>query len=154
MIRTKFRNAQAPDYHEQIFIERMERYKSIKKDTLALFIFGYVPDSQTKSRHRQVRKYIERYNNYRYKNIIPLGKIITHNGSYELIRSESPLANKIRLKAKYDLIASAINYHNTRKALGDTQHDDQIDIYAELGMSLSELMDYANTIDSEINVEE
>jgi hypothetical protein len=136
-MRTKFEAPSEPGYHEQIFIEKMEQYKTIKKDTLELFVFGCKkPNGQ-----RALRNMIEKYNNYRFENIIPLGKIVTlETGWFELVRSTHDQANKVRNKAKYDLIAAAIAYRHTRKILGDRINDDQVSMYDVVNLSLNELM--------------
>ena len=143
MKRTKFNAPQAPNYYEQIFIEKIEQYRRIKKDTLELFVFG----CKKLNGQRALRKMIERYNNYRYENIIPLGKIVTtQTGLFELIRSDHHQAQRVRNKAKYDLIAAAIAYRNTRKILGDNISDSQVSMYDIVNLSLNELMELANEL--------
>ena len=145
-MREKFRNPTLPDYHEQQFIRVIEQYKRIKKETLHGLIFGFECKSD---KYRDIRKFQERYNNSKYTDIIPLGKIININGIYTLVRSDNPLANKVRNKAKFDLICAAIDYQNTLKALGHEVHDNQISLYDIAKMSLNEHITRSKELDQE-----
>lgn len=143
-MREKFKQPTAPDYHEEIFIKHIELHKKIKKDSLAHIIYNVYQLNE--SHHRRIRKMIEKYNNGLYKNIIPLGKIVTVNGFYTLVRSNDELANKVRNKAKYDMICGLIDYKNTLSILGPSTHDNQIDIYDALDMDLADLIELAKQL--------
>lgn len=143
-MREKFKNATQPDYHEQEFIRLIEKYYTVKKSSFAQLIFAVYEVND--SHHRRIRKYIEKYNNNKFDGITPLGKIITVDDRWELVRSDNPLADKVRNKARYNLICSAIDYHNTMRILGNETHHDQIDMYSVLNKSLAELIEEAKAL--------
>ena len=148
MKRTKFNAPQQPDYHEQEFIRLIEKYYTVKKASLAQLIFAVYEINE--SHYRRIRKYVEKYNNAKYEGITPLGKIVTVDDKWELVRSDNPLANKVRNKAKYDLICAAIDYHNTMRALGEETHHDQISMYDITHKSLAELIEEAQALQNEL----
>ena len=146
MKRTKFQAPTPPNTDEQGFIYIMEKWHSLEKDELARYIFADdSPDIQ-----RKLRKMLEKYNNALFEGIIPLGKIISRNGNYELIRSNHELADKIRLRAKYDLLCSAIAYRNTLKILGTEQAEGQLDLFSFADKTLSELITEAQTLENDL----
>jgi glucose-6-phosphate isomerase len=149
-MRTKFQAPSAPDYHEQIFIEKMEQYKSINKDTLLLFIFGSKND-----RHRQIRKMIEKYHSFKFLNndgtpIIPLGRIKSINGKYVLVRHDHNLADKISTEIDLNLVTAAIDKKNKDRTYGNRQAKNQISIYDIQKMTLNELMQLAEKMQTKL----
>jgi hypothetical protein len=94
---------------------------------------------------------IERYNNNKYINIIPLGKIITYNGEYILVRSNHALADKVRLQARYNMLCGIIDYQNTIKILGEQVLQGQVTTYDLHRKTMSELIKEANELEEVLN---
>ena len=144
MSRVKFSPPQQADYHEQIFIKTIETYQSIKKDSLGQIIYAVY--DLTDSKYRTIRKMVERYNNGKYEDITPLGKIVTVDDRWELVRSNHELADSVRNKARYNFLCGIIDYQNTLKALGDTQANGQLDLFGTSGKTIKELMNEAEEL--------
>ena len=140
-MREKFKAPRIPSEIELEFISRLKRTHDsygLSDDTLAIVL---------KVSKRDLRYYKERYNNFKYIGIVPQGKIVTVNGLYKLITPESHYAQRTILKSNYDLICAAIDYHNTRKSLGNIQAKGQLSLYDIQKMTNEELIVRANELD-------
>lgn len=143
-MREKFIEKITPDYIEMAFINKMEHTHDtygISERTLSL-ILGVSK--------RKLRKYKERYNNFKYIDIVPKGKIVTIKKLYRLITVDSIYAQRIIKKTNYDLICAAIDKHNTIKILGSEQVQGQLSLYDIHKMSYNELLKLGNKIDQEL----
>jgi hypothetical protein len=110
-MREKFKNAKEPSKLELNFIERMENaYVGYNEITL---------EDWYKVPARTLRKWKERYNSFKYIGITPQGKMICRNSIYQIVRPNSPQANKIRLQAKFDKLCAILDEYNTRRLLGE-----------------------------------
>ena len=118
-MRTKQEPMRTPTHEELEFIRLMESYGrselGIKVETLCKLIFVKELDE---FHARELRYYRERYQNYLYQNIIPIGKIIARNGVYKLIDNEHALKEQMQYKALNDLHCALIDFHNTQKIYG------------------------------------
>ena len=90
-MRTKFEKPRIPSDAESTFIKMMEKYGhlngGIKVTNLSILVFGC---NLTPSLERELRRYRERYQNFKYINVIPQGKIIKRGAFYKLILNDTP----------------------------------------------------------------
>ena len=149
MSREKFLAPRNTSGEEFTFIRIMEKYgdKGIKLDNLSILVFG---ERVNDNKSRSLRKYMERYNNFKYIGYIPQGEIHNVKGYYTLIKPNSPLARKYRLKAEYDLICSAIAKANSKRTIGELQAIGQISLDTS---SIEQLQEYRALIEIELEEE-
>lgn len=145
-MREKFFEPRNANDQEQTFIRIIEKYgdKGIKLDSLCILVFN---DRENSSNARTLRKYKERYNNYKYISNTPQGEIHVIKGYYYLIKPNSPLARYYRLKAQYDLICAAIAKVNSKRTLGELQALGQISLDTS---NYEELQEYRELIELEL----
>ena len=149
MSREKFLAPRNATEEEFTFIRIMEKYgvSGIKLDNLSILVFS---ERMTDSKSRSLRKFMERYNNFKYIGYIPQGEIHNINGYYTLIKTDSPLARKYRLKAEYDLICAAIAKANSKRTIGELQAIGQISLDTS---SIEQLQEYRQLIEIELEEE-
>lgn len=144
-MREKFKVPRIPDETEQLFIQYLEKTHDtygLKENTLSMFL---------KVAPRKLRTFKERYNNFKYVDLTPVGKIVNINGLYKLVRFDSKYAHRYILKARYDKICAIIDEYNTRRILGELQHSGQQMLYD--GMTYTELLNHANELDDKLKEE-
>ena len=141
-MREKFNAPTVPEYKEELFCRIMESSRSADRDELVSYLL--VSD-------RELRKYKEKYNNNKYIGIVPKGKIICIKGVYELVTPESKLAERVIMKANFDLICSYINKKNTNKYVGELQAKGQLSFYDIQRKSYNELVELGQRYEELLN---
>lgn len=128
-MRTKFEHQRTPSDEERTFIDVMEKYEEATIVGLCQVVFGKDYDANLE---RTLRRYRERYQNFKYAEVIPQGVIVKAQSErgrdvYRLVRSTDPYARVLRLRAELDLVCAAIQRANTRRILGELQAVGQLD---------------------------
>lgn len=144
-MRTKFEQPRVPSDQEQLFIQYVSGFHDtygLSERTLCIFL---------NTTPRTLRKWKERYNNFKYIGVTPIGKLHVINGMYKLIRPESRHCRTFQLKAELDLVCAAIQKHNTRKILGELQVNGQTSSLDD--MTYDELVNYQSWVESELENE-
>lgn len=131
-MRNKLKPPHVPTYEENLFITLIELTDDNNTFTEQELVDNIGVNART------LRYFQEDYNNFKFIGVIPEGVCTKINNDYRLIRPNSKLSRKYILKAKYNLICDAIQNMNTRKILGELQHDEQ--------MAFNEIFDYDKLI--------
>ena len=130
-MRTKFETPREPSEQEHRFISYMsgtgDGYGLSEHDLSLIDFVGVSP--------RKLRKFKERYNCFKYIDIVPKGRIHNINGLYKLVRTNSKYAPHYRLKARFNKLCGILDDYYAGKTLGDIQAKGQISfdnqLYAE-----------------------
>jgi hypothetical protein len=98
---------------------------------------------------------IEKYHSYKFLNtdgtpIIPLGRIKSINGEYVLIRHNHHLADRVSTEIDLNLVTAAIDKHNKDRTYGIRQAKGQLSMYDISNMTLKELMELAEKMQTKL----
>ena len=142
-MRAKFKTERYTTEQELLFIEKLERTHDsfgLSDRTLSVML---------DTNPRTLRKFKEMYNNMKYSNITPQGKIVCLNGLYKLVRHNSKYANRIVNKAKFDMLCGIIDYRNTLKTVG-LSTEGQLQMDELFRMSEQDLIELAKSYEVEL----
>ena len=142
MSRVKFQAPIEPSKIELLFIQFIHNTNDY--NTYDQTEFAYVLNTN----ERTLRLWKERYNNRKYINIVPQGKIVSINGYYRIVRPDTPLANYYIRKAKFDKLCAIIDEYNTRLLLGEIKANGQLQ-FEEQFYSIDEIIELAKEYDQE-----
>jgi hypothetical protein len=152
-MRTKFETPHEPTDNELMFIQYMTSTHDsygLSEQTLSTFL-GISK--------REVRRYKERYNNFKYIGYAPLGKI--HNiknehgtSLYKLVRKDSKYYTQKHLRVEYNFICAYLEKWNTRKIWGDIQLKGQLTIDDLNEMNATELIELAKSYEEALGSDE
>ena len=139
-MRIKLEKPRNATEQEQTFIRIMETHKNVDLNGLSIIVFA---KELTPNLERELRRYRERYENFKYIGVIPQGvihktKSSRGNAQYSLINATHENARKDLLNTEYELVCSAIKKHNRKRILGELQHNGQ----QALDMNYDELIAY------------
>ena len=144
-MRLKFQAPQQPSENEIHFIELVDKFHDtygLREETLSTFL---------QISRRKVRQYKERYNNYKYIDYAPQGKLVVINGLYKLVRNDSIYQRRTQLQAEYNFICALIDKRNTERTIGKLQAIGQVSIYDYTNMDYDELINAAIIMEEELD---
>ncbi len=125
-MRTKFESPRIPTEQEMKFIGYISGTGDgygLSERTLSLFC---------NTNPRTLRMWKERYNCFKYIDIVPKGRLHNVHGLYKLIRTNSKYATHYRLKAKFNKLCGILDDYYARITLGELQAKGQISFDNEL----------------------
>lgn len=137
-MREKFKRPSEPNEQEKQFIRLIEQYNKVSVGLFRVYIEN--------ASQRKLRKFMERYNNYKFIGYKPIGEIHQVKDRFVLIKPDDHKSDYYRLKAEYDFVCGIIARKNNQRTLGKRQAKGQLRFKDLIKLNTHQLEEYANNL--------